>query len=191
MIKLAAQLLNQGQVVALPTDTVYGLAASLKYPKAIKKIFDLKHRASEKALPVMVSSLEMLRPLVIQIPKTAEQVMQHYWPGALTIVLLKSKLLPDEVTQGKPSVAVRIPQHPFCLALLEQAGPLAVTSANRSGAPALVTYDAVKAQFGDHIQYTIQEDAFGKASSTIIDFTQERPVVLRQGELDLTKILRL
>lgn len=185
MIELAAQLLNQGHVVALPTDTVYGLAASLKQPKAIKKIFDLKHRASEKALPVMVSSIEMLRPLVIQIPKRAEQVMQYYWPGALTIVLLKSKLLPDEVTQGKPSVAVRIPQHPFCLALLEQAGPLAVTSANRSGAPALVTYDAVKAQFGDHIHYTTQEDAFGKASSTIIDFTQERPVILRQGELIL------
>ena len=185
MIELGAQILNDGHILALPTDTVYGLAASLSQPAAIARLFDLKKRSSEKALPILVSSIEMLRTLVTDIPEEAMPLLNAHWPGALTVVLPKSSQVPDLVTGGKKTVGVRMPAHPYCLALIEKVGPLVVTSANLSGEPALLTAEEVKKQFKDQVFWAIEEDALGQNSSTVVDLSVTPPQILRPGALAL------
>ena len=151
-IKLAGRLLQEGEVVAFPTDTLYGVGADAFERFAVRRIFSLKERPPDKALPVFVCQLDDLELVARQVPDRAWPLLQKFWPGALTVVLPKNPKLPDYVTAGQNTVAVRVPDHPVCLDLVIQVGrPLAVTSANLSGYPNPTTAQEVAQQLGERL----------------------------------------
>src|SRR5580704_15349826 len=128
----AAELLRAGRLVAFPTETVYGLGANALDPEAVRRIFEAKGRPITSPLIVHVDSVAMARELALEWPDAAESLAQRFWPGPLTIVVPKKPLVPDIVTGGLPSVALRMPSHPLALELLRAVGiPLAAPSANR------------------------------------------------------------
>jgi L-threonylcarbamoyladenylate synthase len=135
-LRRAAAALRRGEPVAFPTETVYGLGANALDPTAVRRIFEAKGRPDDNPLIVHVTGLPMLRRLVKEVPAEARALADRFWPGPLTIVLPKRRSVPDVVTAGLPTVAVRVPDHPVALSLIEAAGfPIAAPSANRSGRP--------------------------------------------------------
>jgi L-threonylcarbamoyladenylate synthase len=143
-----AAALRSGMVAAIPTDTVYGLAAALDRPDALARLFRLKRRPSEKAIPVLLADEKALEAVATRVSRNAQALMERFWPGAITVVVPALPTLPDEVTStaedGTRTVAVRIPDHPVARGILSAAGgALAVTSANRSGEPPALDAGAV------------------------------------------------
>ena len=135
-IRRAGELLRQGGVVAIPTETVYGLAADATSSTAVERIFQAKGRPQDNPMIVHIASMEDLPPLVEQVPPAAEKLARLFWPGPLTMIFRKSGRVPEIVTAGLDTVAVRMPQHPSARAVIEAAqAPLAAPSANRSGKP--------------------------------------------------------
>lgn len=186
-VKLARRLLREGELVAFPTDTVYGLGANAFERYAVRQIFAVKERPPDKALPVFIYQLDDLNLVARRVPNQAWSLLQQFWPGDLTVVLPKNPSLPDEVTSGQPTVAVRIPNHPVCLDLVTQVGrPLAVTSANLSGRPAPTTAQAVAEQLGDRIPLILDGGPSQiELPSSIVDLSASPPRLLRQGRLTL------
>lgn len=176
--------------MAFPTDTVYGLGASIFNEKAVSRIFEVKQRPLKMALPVLISGITMLKNIVKDLPEYALLLAEHFWPGALTMVLLKSDRVPGIVTAGDNTVAVRLPAHPVPLALIAALGiPIIGTSANLSGKPSPVTAVEVKEQLGDNVDLVIDGGTSpGGQESTIIDVTSDEPVVLREGPISLAAI---
>ncbi|MBR3844863.1 MAG: threonylcarbamoyl-AMP synthase, partial [Clostridia bacterium] len=141
-IPAVARLLQEGQVVGMPTETVYGLAANALNEQAVLKIFEAKNRPADNPLIVHISHLDQLLELTEEVPFTAIQLANAFWPGPLTMVFKRSELVPNAVTAGGDTVAVRMPSHPLALQLIEECGfPLAAPSANRSGSPSPTTAD--------------------------------------------------
>lgn len=186
-VKLARRLLREGELVAFPTDTVYGLGANAFERYAVRQIFAVKERPPDKALPVFIYQLDDLNQVARRVPNRAWSLLQQFWPGDLTVVLPRSPGLPEEVTSGQPTVAVRIPNHMLCLDLVMQVGrPLAVTSANLSGRPAPTTAEAVAEQLGDRIPLILDGGPSQiELPSSIIDLSVNPPRLLRQGRLTL------
>ncbi len=151
-VELAARALSGGSVVAVPTDTVYGLAADPTRPEAVARLFALKHRPTEVALPLLVGGRDQTADVAGDLDPVAERLAQRFWPGPLTLVLPR-RVGFDTDLGGPPSarrtVGVRVPDDGFVLALCAQVGPLAVTSANRHGSPPAITARQVAAVFGD------------------------------------------
>jgi L-threonylcarbamoyladenylate synthase len=189
-IKLARRLLREGEVVAFPTDTVYGLGANAFERFAVRQIFALKRRPVDKALPVFIYQINDLNLVARNIPNRAWPLLQKFWPGALTVVLPKVAALPGDVTAGQNTVAVRIPDHPVCLDLVIEVGqPLAVTSANISGRPTPETAQGVARQLGPELLLVLDGGPSpSPRPSTIIDLSITPPRVLRQGELRLAAL---
>ena len=134
----ALDALERGALVAIPTDTVYGLAARLDRPAGLRRLYEAKGRPEDRAIPVLLSNADLISELTTGLPAGAEEFAGRFWPGPLTIVLPRGPRVPDLVTAGGDTVGLRMPDHPFALALIEAAGgALAVTSANRSGEPSL------------------------------------------------------
>ncbi|MEA2459948.1 MAG: L-threonylcarbamoyladenylate synthase [Actinomycetota bacterium] len=159
--------LAEGGVAAIPTDTVYGLAARPDLADAVEKIFVLKGRPPEKPLPVLGASVDQLRG-VVRFDDDAERLADSFWPGGLTIVLPRADGFDFDLGgEGADTVAVRIPRHSLALALLRETGPLAVTSANPSGEPPAATPSAVRAYFDDEVPILDGGAAAGEASTTI------------------------
>ena len=151
-IRLARRLLREGEIVAFPTDTVYGVGANAFERWAVRQIFAIKQRPPDKALPVFIYQIDDLNQVARRVPNEAWTMLQKFWPGALTVVLPKNPKLPDDVTAGQETVAVRIPDHPICLELVTQVGrPLAVTSANLSGHSTPTTAQSVAEQLGKNL----------------------------------------
>lgn len=147
-LRRAAAALRRGEPVAFPTETVYGLGANALDPAAVRRIYEAKGRPDDNPLIVHVTGLPMLRRLVREVPPAARALAARFWPGPLTIVLPKRRAVPDAVTAGLPTVAVRVPDHPVALALIEAAGvPVAAPSANRSGRPSPTRAPHVAADF--------------------------------------------
>lgn len=189
-IKLARQLLRAGEVVAFPTDTVYGLGANAFERFAVRQIFTIKQRPADKALPVFIYQIDDLNLVARHVPNRAWSLLQNFWPGDLTVILPKNPKLPDEVTAGQKTIAVRIPNHPVCLELITQVGrPLAVTSANISGLPTPTTAQAVAQQLASRIPLVLDGGPSpGTLASTIIDLSTTPPRLLRQGRLNLVML---
>lgn len=187
-IKLARRLLREGDAVAFPTDTVYGLGANAFEPYAVRQIFKVKQRPPDKALPVFIYQIDDLNLVARDVPNEAWNLLQEFWPGALTVVLPKAAALPDAVTGGKNTVAVRIPNHPVSLNLVIQVGrPLAVTSANLSGQPTPATARGVAKQLGKALPLVLDGGPSSSISpSTIIDLSVKPPHLLRLGPLRAT-----
>lgn len=189
----AAQLLQSGEVVAIPTETVYGLAANAFDAKAVAQIFKVKNRPFFDPLIVHTNSLAKIEDWVEEIPSLAQQVAKTFWPGPLTIVLKKKPIIPDLVTAGNPTVAVRIPHHHLTLQLLELLDfPVAAPSANPFGYVSPTTAQHVADQLGADIPYILDGGACSVGiESTIISFAKERPVVLRLGGTPLEKLKQI
>lgn len=183
----ATELLFQGEVIALPTDTVYGVAALAFDAEAVAKIYQVKERSFDKAIPVFVPSVADLSQVCRDIPPAVLPLLEQYWPGALTVILPVSPNLPGIVTNNGPTVAVRMPDHPVVMQLLAMVGePLAATSANISGRPNPQTAADVEAQLQGRIPLILDDGPTpSKLASTILDLTQWPPQVVRQGALEL------
>jgi len=183
-IPAALNVLERGGLVAFPTDTVYGVGALAFDPAAVSSIYSAKGRSPEKAIPVLIGRVEDLHLVAAGIPKMAEKLINRFWPGALTILVAKNQNVPDIVSPSA-TLAVRIPDHPVALALLARAGPMAVTSANRSDQPSPLTAQDVLAQLGGKIDLILDGGlAPGGLPSTLVDCSGASPIILRVGPIN-------
>jgi L-threonylcarbamoyladenylate synthase len=189
-IKLASRLLREGEVVAFPTDTVYGVGVNAFERFAVRQIFEIKDRPTDKSLPVFIYQIDDLNVVARSVPNRAWPLLQHFWPGALTVVLPKSSILPDDVTSGQDTVAIRIPNHALCLDLVIHVGhPLAVTSANLSGQPTPPTAQGVAEQLAGRLPLVLDGGPSPTTQpSTIIDLSRTPPRLLRLGPIGLAEL---
>jgi L-threonylcarbamoyladenylate synthase len=179
----AVDLLRAGEVVALPTETVYGLAANALDARAVSKIYEIKGRPAHNPIITHVVDVEMARECVSQWPAAAEKLARSFWPGPLTLVLPRSNRIPDVVTAGGPTVGVRWPSHPFIQAVIRECGfPLAAPSANVSNQISPTNAAHVSKDLGDKIRLIVDggQSQVG-IESTVLDLTSEPPLVLRPG----------
>ena len=189
-ISKAVEILNQNGLVAIPTETVYGLAGNIFSEEAIRKIFELKQRPFFNPLIVHIHSANQLKSIVTVLPQKAEKLAQHFWPGPLTLVLPKNPHVPDLVTAGKNTVAVRVPNHPTTLDLLRRLDfPIAAPSANPFGRISTTKAEHVARYFDDRLKMVLDGGECQKGiESTIIGFENDRPVVYRLGSISVEEI---
>ena len=188
-IARAIEVLRRGGVVAFPTDTVYGLGASIFLPRAVERVFELKGRSRHQPLPVLVGGLDQVLRLA-SLPPQAVALAERFWPGALTLVLAALEAVPELVTAGSGKVAVRQPHHPTPLALIAGLGvPITGTSANLSGHPPARTAEEVRGQMKEKIDLVLEGGPTpGGRESTVVDLTGQAPLVLREGAIPQKEI---
>lgn len=186
-LERAGKILKDGGLVAFPTETVYGLGGNALDPRASMKIYAAKGRPSDNPLIVHIAEMDKFSQIVTEIPSGAAALAEKYWPGPLTMILPKADIVPKETTGGLGSVAVRFPSDPIAQALIRAAGGfVAAPSANTSGRPSPTTAGHVEEDLGDAIDMIIDGGQVGIGlESTIVDFTEEIPVVLRPGYISL------
>jgi len=189
----AKDILRAGGLVVFPTDTVYGLAGHAYLPKAVERIYQVKERPMGKAIPLLLAGSEQVQEVASDVPPVAYRFMEAFWPGGLTIILPKSHRVPDVVTAAGATVALRTPDHPFVLALIQALGaPLATTSANVSGHPPATTAREALYELGGRIELIIDGGTcFGGVASTVLDLTVSPPRVLREGAVAREMIRRV
>ena len=187
----AKGVLEAGGVVVFPTDTVYGIGASVFRPRAVRRIYQLKGRSYRKPLPLLVAGFAQARALVEPIAPRLQKLLDHYWPGPLTVVF-KTSSLGRWATGGRETVAVRIPDHPAALALLKAAGvPLAVTSANPSGKKPAVTGAQAAKVFGGRVEALLDAGACpGGKASTVLDASSFAWTLVREGAVSKKELMR-
>ena len=192
-IGTAAGILRDGGLVAFPTETVYGLGADGLNPAAVRSIFAAKGRPADNPLILHVSDREMLMDIVRQIPPVAEDLMRAFWPGPLTLVFQKKETVPDEVSAGLATVAVRMPDHSLALNLIAETGrPIAAPSANRSGRPSPTSAEHVLQDLDGRIDAVLLGDPSEVGmESTIVDVSGQTPCLLRPGGLTLEEVRRV
>ena len=190
-VEKAVRLLRNGGVVVFPTDTLYGLGADVFSVSALERIFSIKGRPANMALPVLVADWDQLDAVAEPMTDAVFRLAQRFWPGPLTLVLRCSPQLPTLVTGGASTVAVRMPAHPVALALARLLGrPITGTSANRSGQPDLLDLDGIEFQLGHEVDYIIRSGPVpGGTSSTVVDVTAGEPRLIRQGALPFEQVL--
>lgn len=194
IISKASDLIKKGEIVAFPTETVYGLGANAFNDKAIQKIFVAKGRPSDNPLIVHISDLKQLNELVEFVPKKAKLLMKKYWPGPLTIVMKKSSLVPLSITAGLNTVAVRMPSNKIALELIKKAGfPLAAPSANSSTKPSPTMAKHVLDDLDGKIPLILDGgNCEIGVESTVVGLVSEKPILFRPGKItieELTKVL--
>lgn len=189
-VQRAAQIIKQGGIVAFPTETVYGLGADAFNPLAVARVFEVKKRPTFDPLIVHVADRGDVKTLAKGIPAHAKKLIERFWPGPLTIVLLKKKNIPDIVTAGLPSLAIRMPDHPMALDLIRKSKrPIAAPSANLFGHLSPTTAEHVRDQLGDQVDLILDGGPCPVGvESTIVSFLEERPALLRPGGVSLEEI---
>ncbi len=188
-LQQALTVLQNGGILAFPTDTVYGLGALAFDNPAIESIYTAKDRPIEKAIPILIGDLSDLDKVAENIPAMAFRFASRFWPGPLTCIVPKKQTLPPAVS-ATSTVAVRIPNHANALALLRAAGPMAVTSANISGQPSPSTAEEVYAQLNGRIPLILDGGKTpGGIPSTLVDCTGNEPIILREGPIALEQLL--
>ncbi len=177
--------IRRGDVIAAPTDTVYGLVCRFDNPQAIAELYRVKDRPPEKALPVLIGNESQLAQVVAgSLPPLALELAKRFWPGPLTLILPAQSHLPPVLTAGGSTVGVRVPDQPFLQDLARRAGPLASSSANRSGGPECGTADQVLAQLDGRIPLLVDGGKTPHAvASTVLDLSGALPRILRAGPL--------
>ncbi|NLZ38062.1 MAG: threonylcarbamoyl-AMP synthase [Firmicutes bacterium] len=194
-IRAVAELIRAGELVAFPTETVYGLGAHALRADAVAKIFAAKERPADNPLIIHIYDLRQLKTLAADIPEEAWQLAHHFWPGPLTLILRKKAQVPDLVTGGLDSVAIRMPNHTLALALLQQADvPVAAPSANLSGRPSPTTADHVLTDLDGRIAAVLDGGPCSVGvESTVLDIRQGEPKILRPGGVtpeEISAVLR-
>ncbi len=189
-IRQAAEIIKKGGIVAFPTETVYGLGADTYNPLAVVRIFEVKRRPSFDPLIVHIAHPAHLMKLVKEIPSSAKKLTEKLWPGPLTVVLLKEEDVPEIVTAGLPSIAVRMPDHPMALSLIKESNcPIAAPSANPFGYLSPTTADHVREQLGDQVDLILDGGPCPVGvESTIVSFLDGKPRLLRPGGVSLEEI---
>lgn len=187
----AEKILRAGGVVAFPTETFYGLGADARQEAAVEKIFRLKGRAVQNPISVIVDTDREVIPLVEELPKTAQILMQKFWPGALTLVFTASPAVLPRLTAGTGKIGIRVSSHPVARLIARGlAGPLTATSANLAGGPECSTAEKVLRVFGDSLDAVIDGGTtMGGLGSTILNVTVSPPLILREGVVSRSDIL--
>lgn len=189
----AINVLRDGGVIAIPTDTVYGLAAALHHVEAIERLFEIKGRPNERAIPVLVGSSLVPKRLTHNWSNIAGALAEAFWPGALTIVVEANESVPAAVRRGGSTVGIRMPNDAVALEIIQGAGgALAVTSANKSGERECRTAGEVTDALRDTLDYVVSAGVTaGGAASTVIDVTVDPPAILREGPVDREQLWRV
>jgi len=184
-VEKGISILKEGGLVAFPTDTVYGLGACVNIESAVERLYRVKKRSQDMPLPLLLANTSQMREVAERVPEVTWFLIQKFLPGALTLVLPRSDAVPDIITAGGMTVAIRIPAHTIPVALAEGLeAPIVGTSANLSGKPSSLTADEVYSQFNNEIDLIIDGGRCpGGVESTIVDVTGEIPVVLREGAI--------
>jgi len=192
-IEKAARIIQEGGLVAFPTETVYGLGADALNPMAVARVFEVKQRPHFDPLIVHVADLRQAEIMVQKFPSLAVKLAEAFWPGPLTLVLEKSSLIPDLVTSSLPTVALRVPDHPFALSLIRESGrPLAAPSANPFGGVSPTTAEHVRLSLGEKVDLILDGGPCRVGvESTVLSLTGKIPVLLRPGGVSLEEIQAL
>ncbi len=182
--------MNKGDLIVMPTDTVYGLAAMLYDEEALHKIYEVKGREQSKQIPLLVGHIDQVFGIA-KYDKKIEKIMHSFWPGALTIVMQTTPEFKDKT--GEDTIAIRMPKHPKALELINEYGVLRVTSLNKSGEPPLETVEEIKEIFGDVVAEIHEHGDYPKShvSSTVIMFKDDEIKVLREGTIKLDDLLQV
>ena len=188
-ISSAISALKGGRLVVLPTDTVYGLGADAFSSEAVAALLAAKGRGRNMPVPVLVGSWRTIDGLVYAVPPSARDLIEAFWPGALSLVVRQAPSLSWDLGDTNGSVMLRMPLHPVAIELLREVGPMAVSSANISGRPPAVNAEEALAQLGDKVEvYLDAGPATKQAASTIVDLTGATPRVLREGPISVAQI---
>ena len=189
----AIETLKERGIVAFPTDTVYGLGASSLDDEAVAKVYRAKGRPRHLALPLLLGSVSQIATVATDVPETAWILARQLLPGALTIILHKATTVSSLVSGGTDKIAVRVPNHPVPVAIVQGLGaPITGTSANRSGRPSPTTAQEVHRQLGDRVDLIIDGGRCpGGSDSTVVDLTEDPPRMLRQGAISREEIERV
>ncbi len=193
-LSAAAAHLRSGKVLAVPTETVYGLAVSAFNRDGVEALFELKARSEMKPLPIQVDSMRTALMAGFQFPSRILALAERFWPGPLTLVVARPPAIPSWYAPESDKVALRIPGHAVTLALLQEMGvPLAVTSANLSGRPPLTKAEAIMEAFPRAAELLILDDgpSPGGMASTVVDVTGERPLMVREGPVPFSTIIEV
>lgn len=188
----AAAAAGRGELIVFPTDTVYGIGTRPDDPAATARLFEAKRRPRDLELPVLVATTAAARAVAV-FDERAEWLAAALWPGPLTLVLPRGADASAWNLGGDPAtVGVRAPHHPLALALLADTGPMAVTSANRSGTPPVETCDELQELFGDHVAvYLCQEEPMAGVASTVLDLAHGPATIIREGSLSRETLIEL
>ncbi len=188
-LEAAAHAARTGNLVVMPTDTVYGIGADAFNAAAVRDLLAAKGRGPDMPVPVLVGSWTTIDGLVMAVPPIARTLIEAFWPGGLSLVVEHAPSLSWDLGDARGTVMVRMPLHPVALDLLRLVGPMAVSSANRSGQPPATTAAAAAAQLGDDVSVYLEggESPIGVAS-TVVDLTSPVPRVLRQGAVSIDRL---
>lgn len=191
-LEQAISALQHGGVIAFPTDTVYGIGASLDHPDALRRIYDLKGRTPDKPLPILIARVEMLDSLSPDVDERLVDLAEQFWPGALTIVVPAADHLPAEVKAPDNTIGVRLPNHSIPLSIAERAGgAIATTSANISGQESAHAASEIRDAFGARIDVILDGGFAPQANpSTVIRVVEDQIVVLREGVISAEELLK-
>ena len=188
-IQAASLAIQRGQLVVIPTDTVYGIAADAFDPEAVAELLAAKGRGREMPPPVLVSAATTVDALAEGVPPWARTLVEEFWPGPLTLVCRQQASLMWDLGETRGTVAVRMPDHALAREILERTGPLAVSSANLTGQPAALDADGAERMLADRVEVIIDGGvAHGGEASTIVDATGETGRILRRGALTLERL---
>jgi tRNA threonylcarbamoyl adenosine modification protein (Sua5/YciO/YrdC/YwlC family) len=188
-IEAAAHSVASGELVVLPTDTVYGLGADAFDAVAVTDLLRVKGRGRDMPVPVLVGSWATIDGIVARVDARMRDLVEAFWPGGLTLVVRHAPSLTWDLGDARGTVALRMPLHPVAIELLEKTGPLAVSSANRSGQPPAQTATEARAQLGEDVAVYLEDgQASTGVASTIVDLTGTKARVVRQGALDLATL---
>jgi len=188
-LSAAAFAIQRGELVVLPTDTVYGLAADAFDPAAVRRLMAAKGRGREMPPPVLVSARTTLDALAVGVPSYARALIEQFWPGPLTLICKQQPSLQWDLGDTRGTVAVRMPDHKVALELLARTGPLAVSSANRTGMDAATTAEEAKEMLGESVEVILDDGpTAGPVPSTIVDATGPTGRLLRLGALSLDRL---
>jgi len=201
--RLARAAIGRGELVVVPTDTVYGVAADAFDPAAVQRLLDAKGRGRQSPPPVLVKGRETLAALTDHVPDVVQPLLDEFWPGPLTVIFTAQRSLSWDLGETRGTVALRVPDHPLALELLAETGPLAVSSANLTGQPAATTASAAREMLGDSVAVYLEAGPSGtglerrpgaNTGSTIVDASAGRDGVLRivrHGSLPDDEIVRV
>lgn len=184
----AVSAVRAGELVVLPTDTVYGLGCDAFSPVAVRGLLEAKGRDRDMPVPVLVGSWSTVDGLLLGVPMHVRKLIEAFWPGALSLVLPYAPSLSWDLGDTRGTVMVRMPLHPVALELLREVGPMAVSSANRSGRPPASTVEQAREQLAERVTVYLDGGSASEVASTIVDLTSGDPVVLREGAVTAAQI---